>query len=246
MGRISRPDERSRAHDDRHRHWVSQAARRAAWWLASTLGLAAITAAPAVAQLQIPRPVGYVNDFANVIPPQDEAAIQAVIDEVRAKSGGEIVVVTLPSLDGEVASDVALRIGREWGIGALGQPGDQARNTGSVILVSMRDRKWRVETGEGTNTFVTAAEAGRIGRDLMVPELQAGRPGQGILRAVQGLAQEYAKEFNFTLSNAPPPSVQREPAPEARRRPSGDGGGGGFVLFIILAIILFNVFRGGG
>ncbi|HEX6909857.1 MAG TPA: TPM domain-containing protein, partial [Longimicrobium sp.] len=104
------------------------------------MGLALFAARPAAAQLQIPRPVGYVNDFANVIPAGDEAAIQAVVDQVRARSGGEIVVVTLPSLEGEVASEVALRIGREWQVGKRGQPGDPARDAGAVVLVSMGDR----------------------------------------------------------------------------------------------------------
>ncbi|HEX2209580.1 MAG TPA: TPM domain-containing protein, partial [Longimicrobium sp.] len=189
----------------------------------------------AAAQLQIPRPVGYINDFASVIPPQDEPAIQAVIDEVRQKSGGEIVVVTFPSLEGEVASDVALRIGREWRIGAAGEVGDSARNTGAVILVSMQDRKWRIETGIGTNAFITAAEAGRIGRDRMVPQLQAGNVGAAILAAVQGVAQEYAEEFNFALTGAPPPQPRGEPQPQGRRRSSG---GGGFIFFLFLIFIL--------
>lgn len=46
-------------------------------------------------QLQIPSLVGYVNDFARVMDPASAAAVQRVIDEVRAKPGGEIVVVTL-------------------------------------------------------------------------------------------------------------------------------------------------------
>jgi uncharacterized protein len=219
MGRISRPDERRRARGNRHRDVVSQAARRTAWRLALWMAILLPVAGPAAAQLQLPRPIGYVNDFAGVIPASDEAAIQAVIDDVRAQSrGGEMVVVTLPSLEGEAASDVALRIGREWKVGALGQPGDAVRNTGAIILVSMQDRKWRIETGEGTNTFVTAAEAGRIGRDLMVPQLQAGQPGEGILLAVRALAQEYGKEFDFTPSAAPPPPpVQTQPYPETRR-----------------------------
>ncbi|CAA9326168.1 MAG: hypothetical protein AVDCRST_MAG89-1908, partial [uncultured Gemmatimonadetes bacterium] len=163
---------------------------------------------PAAAQLQLPRPVGYVNDFANAIPAQDEARIAAVIDEVRARSGGEIVVVTLPSLQGRTAAEVGLQIGREWRIGAKGEPGDRGRNTGAVVLVSIQDRKWRVETGLTTNTFITAAEAGRIGRDLMVPQLQAGNVGEGILLAVRGVAQEYAEEFNFQLTGGAPPAPQ--------------------------------------
>jgi uncharacterized protein len=132
----------------------------------------------AVGQLSLPQPVGYVNDFARVIPQADRARMEALIDEVRAKSGGEIVVVTLPSLEGRTRDEVALRIGREWGVGRRGEPGDPARNTGVVILAVPAEREWKIETGLGTMTFITAAEAGRIGRDYMVPHFQRGNYGE--------------------------------------------------------------------
>src|SRR5690606_40078525 len=82
------------------------------------------------AQLRLPAPVGYVNDFADVIPPDTERRIERISREVQSKSGGEIVVVTLRSLEGRTRDEVALQIGREWGIGRRGEPGDPARNTG--------------------------------------------------------------------------------------------------------------------
>jgi LemA protein len=68
-------------------------------------------------QLRLPAPVGYINDFADVIAVEDEARITRVIDEVRAKAGGEIVVVTLRSLEGRTVDEIALRIGRAAGCG---------------------------------------------------------------------------------------------------------------------------------
>ena len=56
--------------------------------------------------LQLPAPVGYVNDFANVISADKAATIARIIDDVRAKSGGEIVVVTLPDLGGRPIEEV--------------------------------------------------------------------------------------------------------------------------------------------
>src|SRR5687768_16601387 len=130
------------------------------WAAAGGVALAcALAPAPARAQLQLPAPVGYVNDFANVIDPAYRDSMQAVIDEVRAKSGGEIVVVTLPSLQGRNVDEVGLQIGREWKVGAKGEPGDPMRNTGTIVLVSMQDRKLKIETGERTLNFITAAEA---------------------------------------------------------------------------------------
>ena len=98
-------------------------------------GLIPATALSVHGQLDIPDPVGYVNDFADVIDAGEEAEIQRVIDEVRAKSGGEIVVVTLPSLEGRSRTMVAHEIGERWGVGKAGDPGAPARLTGTLILV---------------------------------------------------------------------------------------------------------------
>ncbi|MFQ6045868.1 MAG: TPM domain-containing protein, partial [Gemmatimonadales bacterium] len=91
-------------------------------------------------QLQIPAPVGYVNDFAGIIDPTSRQAMLAVIDEVRLKSRGEIVVVTLSDLEGRPPAEVARDIGREWRIGARGGPGDPARNTGTLLLLKPGER----------------------------------------------------------------------------------------------------------
>ncbi|HET6763786.1 MAG TPA: TPM domain-containing protein, partial [Longimicrobiaceae bacterium] len=186
-------------------------------------------AGAAGAQLKLPPPQGYVNDFANVISPEYEARIQAIVDEVRQKSGGEIVVVTLPSLQGRSEAEVALQIGREWGVGKKGEAGDATRNTGTVVLVAPTEHKVRVELGYQTNTFITAAESGRIQDEHMVPAFRAGNYGQGILEGVTAIAQAYAQQFKFQLTGAGAaapagePQVQYQPQPSGRRRP-GRGG----------------------
>ena len=186
-------------------------------------------------QLQIPSPVGYVNDFAGIIDPSVEQQMLAVIDEVRRKSRGEIVVVTLADLGGRAAGDVARDIGRQWKVGALGGAGDAARNAGVVLLLKPGVRPGDgqadvfVATGSGSEGFVTDAAAGRI-RDAIGQEaVAAGRYDAGLLRGVQLLAQSYAREFGFELSgeSAPPPAAQ------SRGRPSGLG------LLPLLALIFF-------
>lgn len=217
---------------------VTPASRR--FLLALFAMIASLVPMPGMAQLRLPEPVGYVNDFADVISEADRARIQGVIDEVRAKSQGEIVVVTLPSLENRPASEVALQIGREWQIGAKGDLGDAARNSGVVVLVAPSEREWRIETGLGTNTFITAAEAGRIGRDEMVPAFRNEQYGEGIYRGVVALAREYAEQFNFELTGVPP----QQPRPTSTR----DGGGPSFftILLIIFIIMAIAGRRGGG
>jgi uncharacterized protein len=217
--------------------------RRAAW---GTLALAcALAPAPARAQLQLPAPTGYVNDFAGVIDPAYRDSMLAVIDEVRQKSGGEIVVVTLPSLQGRPVDEVALQIGREWKVGQKGGPNDPNRNTGTIVLVSIQDRHLKIETGTRTETFITAAEAGRIRRDLMTPELQRGNVGRGIYLAVAALGGDYAGHFGFQLSPAArAPAPQYNPPPAEYDRGGRQQRGGGQLVIFILFILVFLLSRG--
>src|SRR5438093_12878176 len=94
-----------------------------------------LTALLLVAQVQVPPPRGYVNDFAGVLDPAAVAHMDAVIAEVRDKTRGEIAVVTLPDIGNREASDVAVQIGRQWGVGARGEAGDPAKNLGVVVLL---------------------------------------------------------------------------------------------------------------
>src|SRR5437016_10636408 len=94
-----------------------------------------LTALLLVAQIQLPPPRGYVNDFARVLDSASVAHMEAVIPEVRAKTRGEIAVVTLADIAERPAADVALEIGRRWGVGAKGEAGDPAKDRGGVGVV---------------------------------------------------------------------------------------------------------------
>src|SRR4051812_2458653 len=111
------------------------ALRIAAFWLLQTL--------------TIPQPVGYVNDFAQILDADTKARIEAIANDVKTKSGGEIVVVTLGDLGGRPIEEVALQIGRQWKVGAGGNVGDRARNAGTIILVAPNERQTDIAVGSG-------------------------------------------------------------------------------------------------
>ena len=100
-----------------------------------------------LAQIAIPAPRGYVNDFAGVLDPAAVRRMEALITEVRDKTRGEIAVVTLPDIGDRAPADVAVQIGRQWGVGAKGEAGDPAKNLGVVALLVPR-RNHRPGTGK--------------------------------------------------------------------------------------------------
>jgi len=188
--------------------------------------------------LTIPAPRGYVSDFAGVL---DSASIQkmtAVILDVKAKAQGEIAVVTLPDLQGRDGADVAREIGRTWGVGAKGNPGDATRNRGIVILlVPLKDHRphtgfFRIETGMGSEGFVTDAKAGRI-RDAVIPALSREDYGAAMVDATERVAQAFADEFRFTLdpSNQPPPG-------RGVRGPDLPVNPGVAMVFLVVALVI--------
>ena len=165
-------------------------------------------------QLPIPAPTGYVNDFAHALQPSQVAAMTRIVDEVRQKSGGEIVVVTLADLGGRAAIDVARDIGRQWQVGARGSAGDARRNTGVVLLLKPGQRPGdgqadvAIASGSGAEGFVTDALAGRV-RDAIGREaVAAGNYGAGLLVGTQLLAGAYAREFGFELTGVPAAEAQ--------------------------------------
>ena len=163
----------------------------------------------------LPSPSGYVNDFAGVLDPAAVSRMDAVIAEVRAKSRGEIAVVTLADLGDRAASDVALQIGRQWGVGAKGAAGDPAKNLGVVVLLVPLKNHRRgtgqvfIATGRGAEGFLTDAQVGRI-RDAMTPYLAREDYGAGLALGVDLIAQAFAREFGFTLTGAPAPPPPAE------------------------------------
>lgn len=199
---------------------------------------------------RLPSPRGMVNDFAGVIPPERAAGIERLARYVRERSGGEIVVVTLDDLAGRDPAEVALRIGREWKVGAATQVGDARRNTGIVILVvpkeTSRDGQGhvRIETGQGTEGFLTDGQAGDIQREA-IPFLRARDYGGAIALMTVRVAQRYAANFAFSLD-----SVEAAPREPAARR-GGDRGGTSivpvaFALFLVLLFLLGGRSRGSG
>ena len=93
---------------------------------------------------QIPAPMGLVNDFADIIQPAAAERMERIAEDVRAKSRGEIAVVTLPDIGTRDVQEVARDIGRQWKVGGIGDPGDPTRNAGVVILAgAQRDEQRR-------------------------------------------------------------------------------------------------------
>ncbi len=165
--------------------------------------------------------------------------MEAVIAEVREKTRGEIAVVTLADIGDRAASDVAVQIGRQWGVGAKGEAGDRTKNLGVVVLLVPRKNHQAgtgdvfIATGRGAEGFLTDARAGRI-RDAMLPALGAEEYGKGLALGVDLIAQAFAAEFGVTLTS--PEYAMPPPVDDDRKR--GTIPAGWVIAIVILLLIV--------
>jgi uncharacterized protein len=194
-------------------------------------------------QISVPAPRGFVNDFADVL---DSASIQhldAVIREVREQTRGEIAVVTLLDIGDHPASDVAVQIGRQWGVGAAAEAGDRSKNLGVVLLIVPRKNHQPgtgavfIATGRGAEGFLPDSRVGRI-RDAMLPALAGEDYNKALSLGVDLIAQAFASEFGVTLTT---PEYAIPPPDATTNRPQVTIP---FVWLLALVIFLLFVTRG--
>ncbi len=193
------------------------------------------------------RPTGFVNDYASLLPPEKAALLTRIATDVREKSGGDIAVVTLADLEGREPSEIALRIGRTWGVGGKAELGDRANNAGVVILVVPKETNssgrgaCRIEVARGSEGFLTDAEAGDICRSA-VPLFQQRDYAGGLQLVTTAVAQAFAQEFGFQLDTTIVP-IRRRAA-----QPANDVSPFLVLLLIFVAIAVVSAIarRGGG
>jgi uncharacterized protein len=197
-------------------------------WLAillfSFIGISAGLRAEKVTDI---KPTGYVMDLAGVLQPQTKAQLEAMSTELEQKTGAQLAVVTVKSLDGEEAAPYASELYKHLGVGAKKQ------DNGVLLLVAPNDRKYWTEVGYGLEPVINDARAGDAGR-LMVPYFRKGDFSAGIAAAAWRLAKYIADDKGVTLTGMP----QMRPA-----RQQEDNQGGMWV-WIILGIIFFFILAG--
>jgi len=167
------------------------------------IGLFAVGVNSANAQYATPKAVGYVNDFAKVLTQENLSKLNGLLMELKSKTGAEVAVVTLSSLDGYPIEDVGLAIGRDWKIGQKG------KDNGLVIVVAPNDRKMRIEVGYGLEGILTDSGAGRIRDEYMVPYFKQGDYQTGIIYGTSAVVSTIAKGYGVNITgnyDVPPPT----------------------------------------
>lgn len=145
------------------------------------LGLAMLLVGYAALAAELPALTGRVVDNAGIIDAATEVALTQKLADFETKGSDQIVVATVPSLDGEEIEPYANRLFNFWQLGQAG------KNNGVLLLVARNDRKMRIEVGNGLEGALTNLHATRIIEDDMVPAFRAGDFSGGISKAVDDM-----------------------------------------------------------
>ena len=183
-----------------------------------------------VSQAGFPKPVGYVSDYAGIVPQSERQAIELLATEVESKTSAEIAVVTIPNLPEDYGSieQYAVDLFAEWGIGKKG------KDNGILFLVSFAERKIRIEVGYGLEGIIPDGLAGRIIRDEIAPRFKNGRYGEGLLAGAAAAAGIIAKDAEVELTGENARLVSQYATSAGRGFPLGS------LLFLVILFALLG------
>jgi uncharacterized protein len=148
-------------------------------------------------------PTGYVTDLAHVISPDAKTRLENLCAELEQKTGAQMAIVTVLSLEGETVEQYSNELFKQLGVGS------KKENRGVLLLVAPTERKYWTEVGYGLEPVINDARAGDAGR-LMRSYFLQGNYSAGIEAAAWTLAKYVADDRGVTLTATPPaPPVQR-------------------------------------
>jgi len=149
--------------------------------LKNTLLAAMLLTAATAAALNVPFLSGRVTDNAEVLNDGTRRSITERLKAHEDRTGDQIAVLTVPSLEGESIEEYAVKVFESWKLGKKG------KDNGVLVIVAPKDRRMRIEVGYGLEGTLTDLAAGRIVRNVMTPRFKAGDYNGGIDAGVQAI-----------------------------------------------------------
>lgn len=189
---------------------------------AVTLLLGLLLSFSLLAEPSFPALSGRVVDRANLLGGQAEQRINTQLEAHENATGNQVVVVTLPDLQGYDIESFGYQLGRHWQIGQKG------KDNGVLLIVAKAERKMRIEVGYGLEGTLTDAISANIIQTILRPAFKRGQFEQGIEAGTTAIIEALGGQYSMRKTTS------RKSFPTWL-----------FLVFIIV-IVFRNLFRGGG
>jgi uncharacterized protein len=185
-----------------------------------------LVATPAAAQ-HFPKLTGRVVDTAGLLTPDQQAALSQKLEALEKTTSRQLVVATVPGLEGYPIEDYGYKLGRAWGIGQKGV------NNGTILLVAKNDRKVRIEAGYGVEPVLTDAFDEGVIQDQILPAFRRNDYTGGINAGVDSIIAQL---------QAPPDQAEQKAVQAADQRTRSHHRSGSFIPLIFWGVILLFMF----
>lgn len=123
---------------------------------------------------EIPYLTGRVNDYAQILSESTIKSLSEGLKRYEDSTTNQVVVLTIPSLEGESIEDFSYKVFNDWKLG------QKDKNNGVLIVVVPDERKMRIEVGYGLEATLTDLLASRIIRNVMAPRFREEDYNSGI------------------------------------------------------------------
>jgi uncharacterized protein len=160
------------------------------------LGTALPLCAPVASALPVPPLVAHINDYAHMISAPAAQELERELAELEKSDSTQIVVLTIPGLEGEDLEEFSIKVAEAWKIGSKGI------DNGVILLIARDDRKVRIEVGRGLEGKLTDLVSGRIIRNDIIPGFRAGDFDGGVKAGVNDIVEAARGEYRAG-GNAP-------------------------------------------
>lgn len=165
--------------------------------------------------LDAPPLKGRINDYAGMLSPATVRSLEQKLAAFEKETTNQVVLLTIPSLEGDVIESYAIRVAEAWKIG------QKDKSNGVILILAKQERKIRIEVGTGLQGVLPDITAGQIIRNVIAPALRSGNPDQGISAGLGAIIDATKGEFKATPADK-----------KAAKKKKGSGYG----LFIILLL----------
>jgi uncharacterized protein len=157
-------------------------------FIRSAIILTIIAAFPVIASTPEPPvvPKDYVVDLAGIIKNDARSQLNTMLHDLEHKTTAQVLILTIQSLDGQSIDEFAFNTKEKW---KLGQKG---KDNGVLVVVSLKDRKYRFEVGYGLESVLPDSLVGAIGREHFVSNFRKGDYSTGIFNAIQAVIMAVA------------------------------------------------------
>jgi uncharacterized protein len=199
--------------------------------LLALAGVLLAARSPALAAPSFPALTGRVVDDAHVLTPEVQAELNVKLAGLEQKTGDQLVVVTLPSLQGLEIEDYGYQLGRAWGIGQKG------KNSGALFIVAPAEHKVRIEVGYGLEPVLTDALSSVILQSKVLPKFRAGDVQGGVVAGTDAIVEQLGLDPQSAQDRA------KAAAAEASRAESRAPSRAPAIPIFLVVIVVFFVIR---